>query len=131
MEEALRAYLLTQPALTDLIGERIFWGVRPQGTPLPALVLNRISQPGDHTYKARVRLCKARVQMDCLGASNASARGLERALLAVLDGKSFIQGGIEFQGCFAINARDLTSPGTTDADTIFRPSIDFNIIFKE
>lgn len=131
MEEALRAYLLTRAGITSLVGERIFWGVRTQGTPLPALVLNRISLPRDHTYKSRVRLCKARVQFDCLGASNASARSLERAVVAELDSKAFTQAGVEFQGCFIENARDLTTPGTTEADTIFRPSTDFRIHFKE
>jgi len=131
MEEALRAYLLAQAGITDLIGNRVFWNIRPQGTPLPALVLNRISLPVNHTYKDRVRLSRARVQFDCYGVSNASARGLERAVVTALDSRAFTQGGIEFQGCFAADARDLTDRGTTDADTIFRPSIDFNILFKE
>ena len=101
-----------------------------QGDPLPALVLTRVSGGSDYTYKGPAGLRRARVQIDSYGDSNASARSLQRALWAAMDGQVFTQGGIWFQSLLA-DARDLTEPGLTDAETVHRISSDFNLNFRE
>lgn len=131
MEEALRAYLLGDSDIVELIVDRIYWNVRTQGEGLPAIVLTRISGKPGLTYKGSDGLWRSRVQVNCLGASNASARGLERAVRARLNAKAFEQDGIAFQGCFLDSVRDLTETGTTDAETIYCPSTDYIILYEE
>lgn len=131
MKEALRAYLLGAADVAALAGDRAYWGVRTQGEGLPAIVMTRVSGSDGLTYAGSDGLFRARVQINCMAATNAAADALERAVRARLAARAFEQDGVRFQGCFADSARDLTDTGLTDAEAIYCPSIDYIIFYEE
>lgn len=125
MEEDLRALILADAGVTALVGTRVSWDERPQGSAVPAIVLWLISQPIDYDLGGAITLVETRVQADCWGRTKASAKATARALAALLSGYSGEQGGTRFQGVFQDNARDTRD--FTVADPLFLSSIDFLI----
>lgn len=124
MEEALRAYLLANGAVSTACGGRMFWSVRPQGSAYPSCVLTIISRLPERMFSGPAGLAQARVQVDCYGDTYAQAKALYRAVKAVLNNLTFTNTGTRFWG-FAENERDLTDTGTTEAARIHRVSGDF------
>lgn len=121
MEEQFRAILLASSGVTALVGTRINWGAIPQGSSMPAIVLNTISQNNGHTMQGPDGLQEARVQVDIYGTTYGATKALSRAVLAALDGYS----GGNFQGIFHAGTRDGREGGTNEADRPFRVSTDF------
>src|SRR5688572_27738287 len=64
VETALRARLLADPTISA-ITTRIHWGDVPQGTALPYIRLNTISDPLDEHLKGYTARQRPRVQADC------------------------------------------------------------------
>lgn len=80
-EQALRQRLLDDAAVAVLAGARVFWRVRKQGTPLPAVVLTIVSDPRPQTLKGFAARRESRVQIDCW---SSGAADVSRAALAAL-----------------------------------------------
>lgn len=119
MEEAFRAVLTSHPPLFALVGTRVDWGIRPQAKALPAICLTVISDaPVGHTLDGPGP-SQARVQVDCFGASYASAKAVARAVRRRLDTYS----DATFLGVFLAGARDLTDED--GVNTIHHVSMDF------
>lgn len=119
MEEALRTLLLGNPAVAALVGSRVDWGMRPQGSLLPAICLTTVSDaPVNHSLDGP-GVSQARVQIDCFGETYKSAKDTARAVRRLLDAHS---GGI-FLGVFMAGARDL--PDEDGVTTIHSVSMDF------
>lgn len=123
MELALRAMLVAAPALPPK--ERINWGVHPQGTPLPALVLNVISD-GDNSLHMQGTggLWRGRVQIDCYGMVYADALKLSKAVITLLHGH---RAG-DFRLIQLDNRRDHHETGA--ADRPYRIGLDFIINYR-
>lgn len=119
MEEALRALLLGNTAIAAQVGSRVDWGLRPQGSALPAICMTAINDgPVNHTLDGP-GLSRARVQIDCFGASYGSAKTVARAVRRLLDTYS----GGPFLGVFLAGARDLSDD--SDVTVIHGVSLDF------
>jgi hypothetical protein len=133
MEEALRAALLASAGVAALIGDRIAWGLRPQGQPLPAISLTRVTGGYDYTLAGRVPTTRSLVQIDCWAGSYADAKGLGRAVLVALDTLNVAP----FQGAFVEDERDdaedtaapqRASAGADRATEIHRTSLDVRVV---
>lgn len=123
MEEALRSLLLASSGVTALApAARINWGTHPQGTALPGVVLNVISDAEGYTMAGRDGLSQGRVQVDCYATTYSQAKQLSRAVRAALSG--YRGGG--FEGVFHSGTRDSRDGGANEADRPFRVSLDFN-----
>ena len=133
MEEALVAKLLDTTALTALVGERIYWLDRPQGTAvLPQIVLQDWSADHQITMEGPNPLRETLVQIDCWGASQAESLMVGRELIAALEGARFTQDSIDFPGIFFVTRRRTIEPGgTQSASRYYRTSIDFRIWHSE
>lgn len=119
MEEALRTLLRGNAAVAALVGSRVDWGMRPQGSSLPAICLTIVSDaPVDHSLDGP-GVSQARVQIDCFGVTYGSAKDTARAVRRLLDAYS---GGL-FLGVFMAGARDL--PEEDGVSTIHAVSMDF------
>ena len=119
MEEALRTLLRGHAPIAALVGSRVDWGVRPQGSALPAICLTTVNDgPVSHSLDGP-GISRARVQIDCFGASYGSAKTVARAVRRLLDGYS----GGPFLGAFLTGARDL--PDDDGVTTIHAVSLDF------
>ena len=131
MEEALRAYLLAGTAVAAACANRVHWVLRPQGQPLPGLVLTRITGIRQYSHAAPVNLVQSRVQVDCYAETYLAAKTLARAVRDRLSVMTFTQGDIVFQGVFLDSERDLSEfVGATSVIT-HRVSLDFTIWHEE
>jgi hypothetical protein len=124
MEEALIGYLLSRASLVALVGSRIHWAVRPQGTPLPAVVLTRIDAVRDQTYAGRSGLVRSRVQVDCWGASYTSVKAVARQVVQHAD-------AAPFNAVFIDDESDSFEPGPEAAGALHRTRLDLIIWHTE
>lgn len=85
MEEAIRHLLLGAQPITALVDRRVDWGVRVQGSPLPAVTIHQITGEVDMHLTGASGWNRDRAQFDCWGATFLAARNLAR-LLAGDDG---------------------------------------------
>jgi hypothetical protein len=134
MEEALIAYLLANSGVRVLVGtppasQRMHWTQAPQGVAKPYATLTKVTGLRDTTLQGPSGFQEARVQIDCYGLTFSSAKGLARAVEAVLSGLTVTTGGIEFQGCFLDAERDGYEADAAP-DKLFRTSLDFIIFHK-
>lgn len=81
METALRSRLKDDAAVAALASTRIDWGVRPQGSPLPAIVLTNVFDDRSQHMAGFDGFRTTRVQIDCYAASKADAVALREAAL--------------------------------------------------
>jgi hypothetical protein len=127
MEEDLRSQLLGNAGLAALVSRRITWVTRPQGSELPAVVLQMVSGGRDYTTQGIMPLTGALVQIDCWGGSYQSAKLLSRAVIAALETLA-----TPFQGAFVENERDSFERGdgpktTTGPSDYYRSSLDVRV----
>jgi hypothetical protein len=127
MKEALVAILLADSAIAALVSDRVYWNLRTQGKALPAITLHVVSDNLVHFYQGAGGHFVSRVQIDAFGRTNAAMDQLSQAVITALAGRRYIQNSVEFQGIFYRNGRDLTEEGRTEADRIYRFSLDFEI----
>ena len=76
MEEAIRTLLLGTAALTARVSQRIDWGVRSQGSTLPALTLFLVSGVPQMTFSGPSGWSRDRIQIDAWGRTFLAARDL-------------------------------------------------------
>lgn len=111
MEEALRAKLLAAAAISAIVANRVDWGLRPQGDPLPGMELFKVTGLPDMIMSGPSGLVFSRVQVNCWGRDFADAKLLRRAVDKELLGFRGTVGDIRFAGIFPAGERD-----TTDSD---------------
>lgn len=84
LESDLRAYLLTQTGVTDLVSTRIYPNRLPDGPTLPAVVYQRIST--NHALASgNVPLVRARIQVDAWAERYEDVSAIGAALHTALD----------------------------------------------
>ncbi|WP_417723957.1 tail completion protein gp17 [Salipiger sp.] len=76
MEEELRAMLRAETAVAALVGARVYWGERPQGDPLPAVVLTVVDDREGSTLSGGDGLFLGMVQADCYALDLGAAKRL-------------------------------------------------------
>ncbi len=125
MEEAIIARLLATAAVTAIAGQRITPGRRDQGSALPSLVLHKIDAPRGYHLSGDSGLVAARLQIDCWGASYASAKLLARAVINALSGVRWAQPGLRIDGILVEDEADDTFDESNQA--LFRTRLDLMV----
>jgi hypothetical protein len=118
----MRAALRTRLKGNTSAGERVDWGLRIQGKPLPAVRLTNISTPKAYTMAGPMGTQQFRVQVDCYGSDYKAAHDLGDAVIALLE-----PGSGSFQDSFVLSDIDLQDD--TDTGIVFRRSIDFRVTY--
>lgn len=130
MEEALTLLLTADAGVRTLVRSqgvtRVNWVTAPQGVARPNIVLQRISGVRDTPMDGPSGLIETLVQVDCYGLTYASAKGVARAVEAVLSGYSGTSDAEYFGGIFLVNERDGYEDEASP-DKLFRVSMDFRI----
>lgn len=131
MQEALTAHLLSDAALTALVSDRVHWLLLPaQVGAFPYVRLQGVDAPRSYHSKGASALHIDRVQVDAWAETYASAKAVERALEARLSGFVGVVSGVEFQGVFMLDSRDLTDTTAGAERRLFRLQADFEFAWK-
>jgi hypothetical protein len=123
MEEALHTRLLASAGLTALVGSRVVWIERPQGSALPAVTLQLISPGREYTYGGASGTSNPRVQADCWGRTYSEAKLVSRALIDTVEQRSTV-GGVRFGPSFIDATRDMAPEELPGGVKVYRVSID-------
>jgi hypothetical protein len=130
MEEELVQYLLADSALSALVDNRMTWNVRPQGSQIPSITLQVISDIRDYAINSETFLHTSRVQIDCWCDTYIQSLEVSRAVTSSLSGLKEDLSGVEIQGAFLIDQRQ--SYDESDATARYhRVSLDFNIWYRK
>lgn len=81
IEEALKAYLLTQSDLTALVSNRIHFLKLPQDPKLPAVVIQKIDSPKIHGFSADIG-AMTRIQTTAWTTAYVTCSGVQEAIRA-------------------------------------------------
>ena len=100
---ALIARLQGAAAVSAIVGSKVWWIQRPQGTEVPAVVLRHSGGEDVENLDGDSDMTEARVTADCFGATDAQAKQLARAVKAALKPPGL-------QGDFSFDASDVSGP---------------------
>ena len=120
IDEAVRAILLADPTVSDMVGTRIYPLELPLTCTFPAIAYSFPSDP----YKRVARA--ARCQIDCFAEDFTECKRLKIAIENALDGYSGTVDGINIEGIFPISSYDLPA----NEVGIFHIPYDFKIIYR-
>ncbi|WP_420141761.1 tail completion protein gp17 [Sphingomonas sp.] len=124
MEQDLRTRLKAGQALTDRVGDRIDWGLRPAATALPAVTLTVVSAPVQYTYLGRQRLRWARIQIDVWAATYKDAATVAALLPPLIEPKETV-GATDFKGAFVSMEIDADPEEAAGGTLIHRRIVEF------
>lgn len=127
LEGALRARLLAASAVTSIVGQRVYWEVRPQASSLPAVVLDMVTDLREQTFGGFQSLLFARVQAWAFALSFAEKKRLKEAIIATLAPQSAAN-GIWFDPTTNFSATPRNEQ--TDTATIFADLIEFEVHYR-
>jgi hypothetical protein len=119
VDEALTARLAAVPALTALVGTRIYWKKLQQNTLYPALTYQKISRgPGVSAMGKDSGLVRPRYQITSFGKATATKGPKQVALEVAKQVRLALQryrgtvAGVEIQDIFVDDERDSDDPVT-------------------
>src|SRR3546814_1166510 len=92
MEEALTARLI---AAATIFGDAIHWGIAPQGTPLPYLVLTIITPGREYTHDGADATGNPRTQFSAYGRTAAEALAGQEAVRDLIEQPGIV-GAVKF-----------------------------------
>ena len=106
MEPDLLSLILSSSGVTDLVGQRVTWGARPQGVGKPDIALLLVSGVPDYHMQGESGLDASLVQVDIRSDASLKAAGdIRDAVRAVLSGYSGTVGSTTFYGIFLRSVR--------------------------
>ena len=128
MERAIIYRLLQSTALEALVARRVHHKIRPQGSPLPAVVINRISGVPVRRLDGVITITTTRIQVDCWAETAPQLFAVVSAVKAALDRATFAHAAAVICGCFLIDEQDddATEAPLTDQKPL-RTRLDFRV----
>jgi hypothetical protein len=132
IETALRAQLLATPAVTALVGQRIYALIlpqKPQGGAgwVPAVTYQRIAAIRENALDGATGLVGVRFQVDSWALTYAEVKDLAAAVRGALNGFAGAVGGENVQGSFLLADTDRYESEVE----LFRVSQDFRVWHRE
>jgi hypothetical protein len=96
LAEALSARLAAAGAVTAIVGTRIYWNQRPQGTEVPAIVLNYVGGfEVENLESDTADTFSTNLRVDCFGINSLQSKQIAVAVRNALK-PAGSQGGFEF-----------------------------------
>ena len=127
IEEAIFSKLTSEPAVTNLVGTRVYPSQLPQNPTYPAVVYRRVSTQWPYDLSGPGNMGFPRFQFDCYGLSYGSVKGVAQTLRLVLSGFAGSVDGVEICGIWFLSEVDGFDP-VADVD---RVAVDFRVSFRE
>jgi hypothetical protein len=126
VEEALRTYLVAIPAITGLIGTRMYPIALPAAVTLPAVSYFKVSEPGDYTHQGASHLSEVRIQFSIWAATYVNAQLVLGHLLTALEGYAGTLSGVPIGHSLLANIRDVPEAEAN----IYHIAVDFMIGYE-
>ena len=120
-EQATRQRLLGDATLAGLVATRSDWGERPEGSPLPALVLRLTSDSKPQHMQGFIGFRESRVQLLAVADDHATALEIIEAAIAALAPAGTFS-AVRFGRSFFELGRDASV--STDTGTLHGRSVD-------
>lgn len=120
MDQELRALLLGNAGITNLVSTRINFGTHPQGKPLPAIVLN-VASAIEQIHMNGKGPHQVRFQIDCYATTYAAAKQAGDAVNDLLN--AYVGGGFLF--IRQVARRRTREGGANESTRDYRDSQDF------
>lgn len=95
MEEALTTRLLDAGPVAAIFGDKVHWGIAPQGTPLPYLILTKITPGREYTHDGADATGNPRTQFSAYGNTAAEALAGLTAVRDLIEAPGIV-GPVEF-----------------------------------
>lgn len=128
MEAGIIELLLAGPAVSALVGTRVYPLSRPQGAPYPVITVQRITGAPLYADDGEAGLINGRVQIDCYGETYPDAKTLAAAVKTTLSAVADVTaGGVDFLYVLVEDERDIRETGSNQQDYPFRVSVDFDV----
>jgi hypothetical protein len=130
VEAAFRVLLITDPAVSGVVADRVYHNIRPMDERRPSIVLQRVSTFFARTFGGSSNLTKGRMQATCLAESYESVKDLAAKVYKRLDNFSGKVEGVKFVVCEAEDQRDVpAAPLVGKTTPLYGVSIDFRFQF--
>lgn len=123
-EPALRRRLLDDAAVAALVGNRVDWTQRPQGSAYPAVVLKLVADPRPQHMGGFNGFRSSRVEANVFGRTRPEVVELREAIVAAIT-PSATRDGVRFDRAIIENIIDRG--GDSDTGFIHRDLIDVTI----
>lgn len=128
-EALVREVLLADPVISGAVGgTRIYPLVRPQGSPLPAITYQRVSQTRADPLVGRERVASIRLQIDCWSAKYADLKTLAQDVSEVLHGHGTTDPPPALR---AIRALPGERDDYDEGPAVYRVSSDYSVWWEE
>lgn len=125
---ALRTYLLTKSAITDIVGQRIYAQQLPQGATIPAITMTTISESYDHDLAGLAGLVHTRIQFECLATTELVSLQLADAVIwCGVDTLKGLSSGINFRSVMVEDGRRCYSDGDIEGGDEQRRVTNFDL----
>lgn len=119
----LRDVLRDADAVQSFVAERIYRDERPQADPLPAIVIQLISDPRPLTFSGPQSLRRAWLTVECLSTSRGEADAIAETVVVEIDGRAVVERP-EVESTRIIDVRNDSSRANGALATTFRTAID-------
>lgn len=130
LNEALYAYLTSDPDLFALVGTRVYPRRAPQDPTFPLIVVHRIATPRDSSNDGPDGLPMPLMQLNCVAKTteeSSKVADLVRLLLDGFQGSMGGAGGVEVNGAFVDDERDVYD----DELRVFTTQLDVSVMHNE
>lgn len=127
--------LLASPAVTTVVGDRIWPGVAQQGASAPFLVLHTPGKQNRQLLDGDAGYPRSRVRIECVAASAAAAEALGRRVFDALKNvtnETIVDDNSppEFSAVATITPTDFETDGYSDARTAFTHIMDVYVDWR-
>lgn len=132
IEECIASRLLDQSGLTSLVSTRIRPVAKAQSDELPFVLFEKTGTEEINTHSDACEYQRAYMQIDCFGATKASALAVSKAIRNALHHKQFTAGGIFVACSFCEDTNDATPQTQPGEETpVYVLSSNYKILFRE
>ena len=127
LDEAIYQYLVSQTAISDLVGTRVYPDMLPEGCEFPAMTFQQVSLTARYSHDGDASLDTARVQLDVYAEDRAAAGQIASALRGVLSGARTSEGSVLIQSVFLAGTPLV---GYDQGVKKWRRTIDYTFTFR-
>lgn len=125
MEQAVIEILLTAPAVSSVVGARVYPNGIPQGGVRPAVAVHTAGHQPLYDDAGEIDLARSRFQIDCQASTYLAAKSLARAVQTALSAYDGTIAGTDVQLITLEDERDFRESGANAAEYLHTVQLDF------